>query len=202
MLGAALSRYWWMVLLRGLLAIAFGIAAFGLPGLTLAALVMLFAAFAFVEGLFAIFHAIGARRSEESWWLLLLEGLMGVAFGLLAFFKPGITTLLLLLYIGGWAIVTGALRVGTAVRLRREIQGEGWLAFGGIMSILFGVIVFAAPAAGALALVFWIGAWAILEGITLCVLAFKLARLRRETRSTFDEGVRVRRTFDTQAPAH
>ena len=177
MFANALSRYWWVALLRGLVAILFGIVAFALPGATLATLVLFFAAFALVEGTLAIVSAIGARKSDETWWVLFIEGLFGVAFGVLTFMRPAISGLVLLLYIAAWAIVTGALRIAAAVRLRREIKGEGWLALGGVVSILFGVFMFAFPAAGALAVLFYIGAWAIVSGVSLCLLSFELRRL-------------------------
>jgi uncharacterized membrane protein HdeD (DUF308 family) len=199
MFANALSRYWWVALLRGLVAILFGIVAFALPGVTLATLVLFFAAFAFVEGILAIGSAIGARKTDETWWVLLVEGLLGVAFGVLTFMRPGITGLILLLYIAAWAIVTGALRIASAIRLRREIEGEGWLALGGVVSILFGVFMFAFPAAGALAVLFYIGAWSVVTGVTLCLLAFELRRLGK-----LGPGERRERevpTFGTRAPA-
>lgn len=179
MLAKAMSRYWWVALIRGLIAILFGLVAFALPGITLATLVLFFAAFAFVEGLLAAISAIGARKSSDTWWVLLLEGLLGVAIGVITFMNPGVTALVLLLYIGAWAIVTGALRIAAAIWLRREIEGEGWLAFGGVLSIVFGVLMFAFPGVGALAVLYYIGAWAVVTGVTLCLLAFELRRLGR-----------------------
>ncbi|HVJ19224.1 MAG TPA: HdeD family acid-resistance protein [Polyangiaceae bacterium] len=179
MLAKALSQYWWLALLRGVVAILFGLAAFMLPGITLSTLFIAFAAYAFVEGLLAVFWAFGARRSDEEWWIVLLEGMIGVAFGVIAFMRPMATSMVLLFYIGAWAMISGGLRVATAIRLRRVIQGEGWLAFGGVVSILFGVLMFAAPEAGALALVYYIGAWAIVSGGTLCGVAYRLRRLEK-----------------------
>ena len=177
MFAKALSRYWWVALIRGIVAILFGLLAFAMPGTTLASLVLLFGAFALIEGALAIGSAIAARGTHEDWWILLLEGLLGVAFGLIALARPGITSLVLLYYIAAWAIVVGAMRIATAIRLRRELHGEGWLAFGGVISILFGVLMFASPASGALALILYIGAWAIIEGASLCALSFRLKRL-------------------------
>ena len=172
-----LSRFWWLLLLRGLLAILFGISAFAWPGLTLVTLVMLFAAFAFVDGIFDVIHAIGHRKEIEHWGLLLIEGLFGIAFGSLAFQSPELTTLvggvIVAFYIAAWAIVTGAMRIAMAVRLSKEIEGEWLLALSGVVSILFGTIIMARPAVGALAMLYFIAAWAILVGVILIALAVK-----------------------------
>src|SRR5580765_652797 len=172
-----LSRFWWLLLLRGVLAILFGISAFVWPGLTLVTLVMLFAAYAFVDGIFDVVHAISHRQEIEHWVLLLIEGLFGIAFGILAFQSPELTTLvggvIVAFYIAAWAIVTGAMRIAMAVRLRKEIEGEWLLGLSGAVSILFGIFIMARPAAGALAMLYFVAAWAILLGVILIALAFK-----------------------------
>jgi uncharacterized membrane protein HdeD (DUF308 family) len=172
-----LSRFWWLLLLRGVLAIGFGICAFVWPGLTLVTLVMLFAAYAFVDGIFDVMHAIGHRKEIEHWALLLIEGLFGIAFGILAFQAPELTTLvggvIVAFYIAAWAIVTGAMRIAMAVRLRKEIEGEWLLGLSGALSILFGIVIMARPAVGAVAMLYVVAAWAILLGAILIALAFK-----------------------------
>lgn len=173
MLAKLLSRYWWVLLLRGVLAILFGAAAFAWPGLTLATLVLFFAAFVFVDGIFDVFHAFGGRQENENWWVLLLEGLLGVAFGVITWVNPGITTLVLLLYIAFWAMATGVLKILMAVRLRKEIEGEWWLVLSGLASALFGVVMLARPGAGALAVLWFIAAWAIVTGAFLVILSFQ-----------------------------
>jgi uncharacterized membrane protein HdeD (DUF308 family) len=177
MLAKAISRYWWLALVRGVVAILFGLVAFSRPGATLATLLLLFGGFVLIDGVLSICLAIAARKSDEDWWVVLLEGALAVLFGVLVFMRPGFTGLALLYLIGAWAVVSGALRIATAVYLRREIRGEGWLAAGGVLSILFGVLMFASPATGALALIFVIGAWAIVQGASLCAVAFKLKHL-------------------------
>lgn len=176
-----LSRFWWLLLLRGVLAIVFGICAFAWPGMTLVTLVLLFAAYAFVDGIFAVVHAISHRRELEHWGLLLIEGLFGIAFGVLAFQSPELTTVvggvIVAFYIAAWAIVTGAMRIATAVRLRKEIEGEWLLALSGAVSIFFGLVIIARPAVGALAMLYFVAAWAILLGVILIVLAVKLRKL-------------------------
>ncbi len=178
MFAQSLSRYWWILMLRGVLALLFGIAAFLLPGVTLATLVLLFAAFAFADGVFEVFHAVRVFRTHENWWLLLMEGLLGILFGVLTFQSPEITTLLLLMYIAAWAIVSGMMRIVEAIHLRREIEGEWLLALGGIVSLGFGAMMIARPGAGALAVIWFIGTWALIAGIILIALALKLRTLR------------------------
>ena len=174
MLSKLLSHYWWVLLLRGAFAILFGIVALTYPGITLGSLVLYFAAFAFVDGISNVFHAFFGREDNESWWVLLFEGLLGIAFGVITFQAPGITTLMLLLYIGFWAVATGVLRIILALRLRHEITGEWWMALGGLVSIWFGLTMLARPGAGALAVLTIIGIWSIVTGFSLVFLAFKV----------------------------
>lgn len=174
MLSTLMSRYWWVLLLRGALAIVFGMVALGYPGMTLATLVLTFAFFAFIDGIANVCHGIGGRKDNESWWVLLLEGLLGIAFGVITFQAPAITALLLLLYIGFWAIGTGVLRIVVAIRLRNEIEGEWWLVLGGLVSILFGMSVIARPGAGAIAVLTVMGLWSIVSGIFLVLGSFKV----------------------------
>jgi uncharacterized membrane protein HdeD (DUF308 family) len=173
MLAKLLSRYWWVLLLRGVLAIAFGVAAYAWPGLTLATLVMFFAAFVLVDGVFDVFHALQTRKEHENWWVLLLEGLLGIAFGVITWTRPGVTVTVLLLLIAFWALATGILRIIMAIRLRKEIDGEWWLILSGLASVLFGVMVLARPGAGALAMLWVIAAWSILVGVFLVILSFQ-----------------------------
>ena len=174
MLATLMSRYWWVLLLRGVLAILFGIVALTSPGMTLASLVLFFAAFAFVDGISNVFHAFSGRKDNENWWVLLFEGLIGITFGLITFQAPGITAMLLLLYIGFWAIAIGVLRIILAVRLRKEIEGEWWMVLGGLVSILFGVAMVARPGAGAVAVLTIIGLWSIMTGIFLALASFRV----------------------------
>ncbi len=167
-----ISRYWWVFLVRGLAAIVFGLLAFFQPGITLETLVLFFGAYALVDGIFSIIAAFGGREHTEHWFLLLLEGLLGVAVGIMTWRSPGITTIALLLYIAAWALVTGVLEIVAAVRLRKEIEGEGWMALSGVLSILLGLFLMWAPGAGALGLVWAIGGYAIAFGIALILLGF------------------------------
>jgi len=169
-----LSRNWGWIALRGLAAVVFGLLTLFDPSISLAALVLLWGAYAFVDGIFAIVSAVRDRRQEPHWVSLLVTGIAGVVAGLLTFFVPGITALVLLYFIAAWALITGIAEIVAAVRLRRVITGEWMLALAGLLSAIFGVFLFAFPGAGALTVVLWIGAYAFVLGIVLLVLAFRL----------------------------
>lgn len=160
------------LMLRGIFGVVFGILAFGWPGLTLTALVFLFGSFALLDGLANIAHATGHRGSQA--WVLVLEGLLGVAAGTLTFIWPGVTLLVLITMIAIWAVATGILDVVASIRLRRVITGEWLLALSGILSIGLGVLLFAYPLTGAIVLAWWVGAYAFTAGVVLIVLALRL----------------------------
>jgi uncharacterized membrane protein HdeD (DUF308 family) len=173
---AALSENWPMVALRGVAAIIFGVLALALPGITLLALILMFGAYALVDGVLNIVAAVRGREGGRPWWLLVIEGLVSLGAGIAAFALPGVTALVLVYIIGAWAIITGVLEVIAAVRLRKEIRNEWWLALSGVLSIVFGALVMLVPGAGALALVLWIGAYSVVFGAMLLALAFRLRR--------------------------
>jgi uncharacterized membrane protein HdeD (DUF308 family) len=172
----SLSRNWWAVSLRGLAGILFGIITLLAPGISLAALVLLFGAYAFADGVLTIITAI-RRRGADRWWLLLLNGLVGIAAGILTLLWPGITALALLYVIAAWALVTGVLEIAAAIRLRKAITGEWLLALSGVLSIALGVMLVLWPGAGALAIVIWIGAYALVFGVLLLALGLRLRGL-------------------------
>lgn len=165
---------WWLLALRGLVAVLFGVLAFVWPGATLITLVWLFGAFALVNGFLSLVLAAKAPKGYPRLGSLILGGLLGILAGLLTFVMPGITALGLLMLIAAWAIVTGVMEVVAAIRLRKIIANEWLLILAGIASVAFGVVLFLQPAAGALALIWWIGAWALIFGILLIVLAFRM----------------------------
>jgi uncharacterized membrane protein HdeD (DUF308 family) len=169
-----LARNWWALVLRGLFAVLFGLAAFFWPGITLAALVLLFGAYALADGIFAIVAAITGADRRTRWWALLLEGIAGILAATATVFWPGLTALALLYLIAAWAIVTGIFEIVAAVRLRREIEGEWLLGLSGLASVLFGLYVAAFPGPGALAVVWIIGAYALFAGILLIALGLRL----------------------------
>ena len=176
-----LSRNWWVFLVRGLAAILFGCMAFAWPGLTLATLVIFFGAWALVGGIFAMVAAFSASKQHKEWWVLLLQGLFGVAVGVLTFWSPGMMAISILWYLAFWSIFTGVVEIVTAIRLRKEIQGEGWIMLAGAASVLFGVLLLARPGAGALALLTLIASFAIVFGVILVIAAFRLKKLAPRT---------------------
>jgi uncharacterized membrane protein HdeD (DUF308 family) len=189
---AALARNWWVFLLRGIVAILFGVLTALMPSITLTLLVLLFGAYAIVEGGFNVIAAIRRRKGERLWWLLLLEGLVSIAAGVVAFIMPGLTALMLVLVIGAWAIITGVLEIVAAILLRKQIRGEWWLALSGALSLIFGVLVLMWPGAGALALVLWIAAYAIAFGVLLVALAFRLRGVRERLPGGMPQAARGR----------
>ncbi len=174
-----LARNWWALALRGVFAVLFGLAAFAMPGITLAAVILLFWAYAITDGVLAIVAAVRAAERHERWWALLLEGIVDIAAGVAAFVWPGLTALLLLYLVSFWAVVTGLLEITAAIRLRRTVKGERLLAINGILSVLLGVFLVVFPRGGILAVMFWIGGYAIFFGVLLLGLAFRLRRLQQ-----------------------
>jgi len=173
-LGSLLQRNWWLMLLRGLAAIGFGILVISKPQISLQVLVYLFGVYVLVEGILGVAVAIQGRGAIDSWGVLLLWGLLGVAVGVISFLKPDLTALALLFYIALWAIATGVLEIAAAIRLREVINNEWLLILAGIVSVAFGVWLIARPEAGALAVLLAIGIYAILFGVLVVLFAFKI----------------------------
>lgn len=181
--GARSDHSAWMLLLRGVIAILFGVLAIALPGLTLVLLVGLFAAYALLSGAVSIAAGWRSRASDRKWWLALLLGLVGIAAGICAIVYPAVTALVLVLLMGANAMFTGALDIAIAMRLRRVLRGAWMLVLSGIVSIVFGVLVFFFPGPGALALVWLISLYAIVTGVLLLATGLR-ARRAAPTRST------------------
>ena len=176
-LGAVLAQNWWKLLLRGLLAIAFGVLTFLQPGITLAALVLVFGAYALMDGVIAIWTALAGRDRIEHWVVLMVGGICGVGFGVLTFAAPGVTAFTLQVYIALWAVATGVLAIVAGVRLRREITGEWLLILTGLAAVAFGVLLVARPIAGALSVLSIIATFAVCYGALLMMLAFRVKGL-------------------------
>lgn len=183
------SRNWWLYAVRGVVAIIFGVVAFTRPEQALQALVLVFGAYALVDGIFAMFAGIASYRYFERWWAVLLEGVTGVVIGLLTFFWPNITALVLLYFIAAWALITGIFEIVAAIQLRRAITGEWMLILGGLISILFGVLLFVSPVAGAVSVIWMIGIYAVVFGISEIFFAFHLHSLRRELKTATEFGL-------------
>lgn len=177
-----LARYWWVLVVRGVAAVLFGLVALIWPDITLWVLVLLFGAYALVDGVFALGAAVARRdvpTGQRVW--LVIEGIAGIAAAVAAVFWPSITALALLLLISAWAVVTGVLEIVAAIQLRRELTGEWLLALSGVLSVLFGLLLLIRPAEGAIAVVWLIGIYAIVFGVALVALGLRLRRPRRGT---------------------
>jgi uncharacterized membrane protein HdeD (DUF308 family) len=176
-LSIILSRSWTMMLLRGLTAILFGVLVCVLPEVSVKMLVYLFGAFVLIDGIVGTWTAIAVRKDYDDWVILLLWALVGNAVGILAFVKPSVITMALLFFIALWAVMTGLLEIVVAIRLRREIA-DGWLLIvGGLLSVAFGFLLLVQPQAGAVAMIWLIGTYAVVFGFVLVILAFKIRKV-------------------------
>jgi uncharacterized membrane protein HdeD (DUF308 family) len=176
-----LGQQWGWIVLRGVLAVLFGVMAVTWPGVTLAALVIVWGAYALADGIFALAGAWQVRDQGKPFWALILVGLIGIAAGVLTFMWPGMTALALLMVIAAWACVMGVFQIVAAIRLRKLIEGEWLLGLSGLLSVLFGVLMVASPGAGALAMLAMIAAYAIVFGVLLIVLGLRLKSLVTHT---------------------
>jgi len=178
---SVLARNWWLVEIRGVAAIAFGILAFVQPGLTLVVLITLFAAYMLIDGVSLL---VSLRRAEPATaghrLTVALMGILGVVVGIVTIAVPGVTALALLYLVAFWAITLGLTQVIAAIRLRREIKGELWFVIGGLLTIAFGLLLVAFPGTGLLSLLWLVGIWAIVFGLTNLVLAWRLRGLHHE----------------------
>jgi uncharacterized membrane protein HdeD (DUF308 family) len=172
-MAVVLVRNWWALALRGALAVLFGVVAFVMPGLTLAVLIALFGAYALIDGILAIVAGVKAAEHHERFGSLLWRGAVGIAAGLVAFILPAATAVVLTLIVGVWAMITGVLEIVAAVHLHRA-HGEWLLIASGVLSVVFGVMLVVAPGLGMLTLVWIIGGYAIVFGLIMLILAFRL----------------------------
>ncbi|MEC5147517.1 HdeD family acid-resistance protein [Chitinophaga sp. 212800010-3] len=168
------SGYWWIFLLRGIFALALGILAVGWPGVTFTTLIVFLGAYLFIAGLFAIIGAIAARKTSENWGVFLFSGLLGFIFGILTIYNPFATGAALIYLIAFWAMLAGLFELIVAIRLRKVITGEGWYILGGLITIIFGILLVANPVAAAVTLTWMFGCYAIITGIILIWLSLRL----------------------------
>lgn len=169
-----IATNWWSLVIRGVIAIVLGLITFLWPGITVGALVLLFGAYALLDGVMSIVGAVRASRANERWGVLVLEGIAGIAVAAVTVFMPAITELALVYVIAAWALVTGVLEIAAAIKLRHHISGEWLLALAGVASIIFGFLVMVFPLAGALVIALWIGAYAVVFGVVMISLGIRL----------------------------
>jgi uncharacterized membrane protein HdeD (DUF308 family) len=167
-------HHWWVWELRGVAALLFGIAAFAWPGITLAVLIWFFGAYALVSGAFTIVSAVSHRRDYSHWWVMLLQGAVSIAAGIVAYFYTGLTAIALTYLVAAWALVTGCLEVGAAVQWHRLTEHAGLFVLSGVVSILFGLLALFNPVAGALGLMWMIGFYMMINGILLMAFGFRV----------------------------
>lgn len=178
--GETLVQNWWLFMLRGILGVIFGCLALIFPGPTMLSLVIFFSAYMMVDGVAGIISAVRAiRRKEDRWGLLIFEGLLNIAVGILAFLWPGITVVAFVWLVAAWAIVTGGLMTAAGFRLNMD-HGRWWMVLGGLLSLAYGVLLIVTPLIGAIVLTWWIGAYALAFGIALIVFSFKLRSRQHE----------------------
>ena len=183
-----LAQNWWALVIRGVAGVLFGIGALVWPPAAVAALVLLFGAYALVDGIFNIVAAVHAPREGRRWGWLMVSGVIGIATGLITFFFPGITALALVVLVASWSVVTGVAEIVAAIRLRKQIRHEWLWILSGLLSVAFGVLLFLLPAAGAVALAIWIGAYMLVFGALLIAFGVRLRRWGRMDRSS-DDGI-------------
>jgi uncharacterized membrane protein HdeD (DUF308 family) len=181
--SSMLAKNWWLFLLRGIFGIVFGLLAFLFPGPTMLSLVLLFSAYMLVDGLAGIISAVRAMRRKDEWGLLIFEGLLNIAVGVAAFIWPGLTVLAFVFMVAFWAIVSGALMMAAGFRLKLD-HGRWWMVLGGLLSLAYGALLVAMPLIGAVVLTWWMGAYAMVFGIALVVLSFKLRARQTEQTGT------------------
>ena len=171
---ADMARNWWLLALRGVAGILFGIGAFAWPSATLAALIVVFGAYVFVDGIFAVAAGIGMRTEVDRWWLVVVEGVAGVILGVLTFLSPDTTALVLVTLIAAWSIVTGVIEIAAAVQMRTLIAHEWLMILSGVVSIIIGVLLIALPEAGAISIVWLLGAYALIFGTLTLMFALQM----------------------------
>ncbi|NUE65732.1 HdeD family acid-resistance protein [Snodgrassella sp. ESL0253] len=175
-LANLLSENWWVILIRGIAALIFGLLTWFYPFISILVMVMFFGIYALVDGVMGVVIAISGRQTHQDWWLMLIWGIVSILAGMMTFFVPGITWLVLITLIAIWALVSGILQIIAAIRLRQSIHTEGWMIVAGILSVLVGIILFVNPVQGGIALTWVIGVYAALFGVMNIALAFRVRR--------------------------
>jgi uncharacterized membrane protein HdeD (DUF308 family) len=175
--AAGFRRYWWLFLIRGLVALAVGVFAIAFPAATLAAVIFVIGAYLLIDGAVAVVKAIQVLRSDAHWWVLLLEGIVGLVAGAIIFLLPGLSLVSLALLVGYWAIISGAFAIVGALRMRSHVPGEWLYLLFAVVSIVFGIIVLMSPATGLAYILIMVCIYAFVTGVTMIGLAFRARSL-------------------------
>jgi uncharacterized membrane protein HdeD (DUF308 family) len=176
---SSLTKHWWLLVLRGMVSILFAILAFANPADTFTALILVLGVFLLVDGGMALYLGARMRGEDKDWWIVLLEGLLGVGLGVLTLVNPDITAAGIVLFVALWCLITGVFEISTAIRLREEIDNEWLLGLAGVISIGLGILMLVNPNAGAFSIVFWIGIYAAFFGLLLVGLGLKMRKLNQ-----------------------
>lgn len=174
-----LAKHWWLFVLRGVLAVLFAVMAFVSPTITLSILVVFLGVYFLVDGLFTLTHGFRIRKTDTHWWVLVLEGLLGIVAGIVCLTMPGITVVFMVTLIALWSVVTGVLEIILAIRLRKEIQNEWILIIAGVFSVIFGILLFMQPLAGVLVISWWLGIYALFFGIFMITVGARLKKFAK-----------------------
>ncbi|PZF74373.1 HdeD family acid-resistance protein [Taibaiella soli] len=170
------SQYWWMFLLRGVIALLLGLLALFAPGVTFTSLIIFLGAYLFIDGIFSVLSALGARKTLKDWPWYLLSGITGIVIGLITFYHPFATATAVIYMIAFWSLIAGLVEITMAIRLARMIKGEGWYILGGALTILFGILILTNPIAGAITITMLFGIYAVMIGIMLISLSMRLRK--------------------------
>jgi uncharacterized membrane protein HdeD (DUF308 family) len=177
-MGGALAAHWWTLVLRGVIAILFGVMTFVSPGAVMLSLALLFAIYLFADGIIGLFAAFRAQQADRQWWLLLAEAILNLLMGALCFAFPAGAILAFVIVTAFWALLSGGFLLAAAFRFSLP-HGRLWLAIAGLVSIVWGLLLIASPLMGAVVLTWWLGAYAVLFGIVLITAGFKLRSAAR-----------------------
>lgn len=176
----SLTRYWWLLVLRGLVSVLFAGFAFLNPHAAFATLVLALGLFLLVDGAAALYLGMRMRGKDAEWWVVVSEGLLGVVLGLLTLANPDITGAGVILFVAVWCLVTGVFEISTAIRLRKEIDNEWLLGIAGAVSVALGLLMLINPTAGALSITLWIGIYALFFGLLLLILGLRVRRVEAQ----------------------
>jgi uncharacterized membrane protein HdeD (DUF308 family) len=171
-------KNWWVLTLKGVLLIIFGIIAFMNPGVTFAILLTWFGVFLFIDGVLSLINVLSNWKGAEDKWMFVLEGLVNIVLGILIFRAPAAYTIVAVFFMGFWSIFSGVSRIALAIQLRKEMTGEGWLALSGVLGILFGIIIISNPAIGVATFMYVLAFFALAIGLLLVLLSFKVKNVK------------------------